>query len=49
MSMGDNTMTMKWTGKVSGDSIEFTREMQGGPGGGGRGRGPATFTAKKSS
>jgi hypothetical protein len=51
MTMGDNTMTQKYTGKVSGDSIEFTREMQGGPGGGGggRGRGPATFTVKKSS
>ena len=46
MTMGDNTMTQKYTGKVSGSSIEFTREMQGGRGGG---RGPATFTAKKSS
>jgi hypothetical protein len=49
MAMGDNTMTQKYTGKVSGDSIEFTREMQGGAGGGGGGRGPAKFTAKKSS
>jgi hypothetical protein len=48
MTMGDNTMTQKYTGKVSGDSIEFTREMEGGRGGGG-GRGPAKFTAKKSS
>jgi hypothetical protein len=46
MTMGDNTMTQSYTGKVSGDTIEFTREMQGGPGGG---RGPAKFTAKKSS
>jgi hypothetical protein len=52
MTMGDNTMKQSYTGKVSGDTIEFTREMQGGPGGqGGRGggRGPAKFTAKKSS
>ena len=49
MTMGDNTMTQKYTGKVSGDSIEFTREMSGGPGGGGgQGRGgPAKMTAKK--
>jgi hypothetical protein len=44
--MGDNEVTVKYTGKVAADSIEFTREMQGGGGGG---RGPAKFTAKKSS
>jgi hypothetical protein len=44
MTMGDNTMTQKFTGKVSGDTIEFTREMEGGRGGG---RGPAKMTAKK--
>jgi hypothetical protein len=47
-TMGDNTVTQKYTGKVSGDSIEFTSEMQGGAGGGG-GRGPQKFTAKKAS
>jgi hypothetical protein len=46
MTMGDNTMVQKYTGKVSGDTIEFSREMEGGRGGG---RGPAKFTAKKSS
>jgi hypothetical protein len=45
MKMGDNEMKQKYTGKVSGDSIEFTREMEGGGGG----RGPAKFVAKKSS
>jgi hypothetical protein len=50
MQMGDNQMVTKYTGKISGDSIEFSREMQGGRGGrGGGGRGPATFTVKKSS
>ncbi len=43
-TMGDNTVTQKYTGKVSGDTIEFTNEMQGGGGGG---RGPQKFTAKK--
>lgn len=59
MAMGDNTMVTKYTGKISGDSIEFSRAMSGGPGGGrgagggrgpgGGGRGPATFTVKKAS
>jgi hypothetical protein len=40
MKRGDNEMKMNYTGKVKGDSIDFTREG---------GRGPATFTAKKSS
>jgi hypothetical protein len=43
MTMGDNTMKMKYTGKVAGDSIEFTSEMEGGGGG----RGPQKYTAKK--
>jgi hypothetical protein len=42
-AMGDNTMKMNYTGKVSGDSIEFTAEMEGGGGG----RGPQKYTAKK--
>lgn len=44
MKMGDNDMKMTYTGKVSGEAIEFTRAMEGGQGGG---RPPATFTAKK--
>ncbi len=42
--MGDNDMKMMYTGKVSGDSIDFTSEMAGGGGGG---RGPQKMTAKK--
>src|SRR5690348_11022428 len=42
---GGNSMTIVYKGKVSGDTIEFTREMQGGEGkGGGRG---GSFTAKR--
>ena len=42
---GGNSMTIVYKGKVSGDTIEFTRSMQGGGGGGG-GRG-GSFTAKR--
>jgi len=38
MSFNGNTMTMNYTGKVSGDSIDFTVEG---------GRGPQKYTAKK--
>jgi hypothetical protein len=38
MNFGGNEMKMTYTGKVKGDTIEFTRDG---------GRGPATFTAKK--
>jgi Zn/Cd-binding protein ZinT len=41
---GGNSMTIEYKGKVSGDTIEFTRAMQGGGGGGGRG---GSFTAKR--
>ena len=40
---GGNSMTIVYKGKVKGDTIEFSREMQGG-GGGGRGQ---NFTAKR--
>jgi hypothetical protein len=43
MNMQGNAMKMNYTGKVSGDSIEFTAEMEGGGGG----RGPQKYTAKK--
>ena len=38
-----NGRTENYTGKISGDSIEFTAEMEGGGGG----RGPQKYTAKK--
>jgi hypothetical protein len=38
MNFNGNEMKMTYTGKVKGDTIEFTRDG---------GRGPATFTAKK--
>jgi hypothetical protein len=43
MKMGDNEMKIAYTGKVAANSIEFSREMTGGPGGGRK----TTFTAKK--
>jgi hypothetical protein len=36
---GENEMKMTWKGKVSGDEIKFTREMQAPPGGFGGGPG----------
>jgi hypothetical protein len=44
MSRGDQTMKIVYKGKVSGDEIKFTREMQGGSGKGGQAR---EFTAKR--
>ena len=41
--LGDNEMKVAYTGKVAADSIEFSREMTGGQGGGRK----TTFTAKK--
>jgi hypothetical protein len=41
---GGNSMTLVYKGAVKGDTIEFTRSMQGGGGGG---RPPQKFTAKK--
>lgn len=42
MERGERKITFKYKGMVKGDEIEFTREMEGGPGGPGRGgqRGP---------
>ncbi|MEJ2110709.1 MAG: hypothetical protein P8Z37_12530 [Acidobacteriota bacterium] len=50
-SMGGNDMKVVWKGKVSGDEIKFTRQIEGGmmgggpggggPGGGGQGGGAA--------
>jgi hypothetical protein len=45
MKMQDREMKQLYKGKVAGSEIKFTREMQGGPGGGGRP--PVEFTAKK--
>lgn len=39
MNFGGNEMKMNFKGVVKGDTIEFTREVEG--------RGPTTFTAKK--
>jgi hypothetical protein len=39
LSFGGNDIKMMYKGAVKGDTIEFTREVEG--------RGPATFTAKK--
>src|SRR5690606_26169271 len=44
-SFGDLSITFVYSGKVAGDSIEFTRKAEGGPGGG-PGR-EATFTATR--
>jgi hypothetical protein len=43
MKRGDMEMKMSYTGKIADGSIEFNREMNGGPGGGRK----QTFTAKK--
>jgi hypothetical protein len=39
LSFGGNEIKMMYKGAVKGDTIEFTREVEG--------RGPTTFTAKK--
>ena len=39
MTMGDNTMTMTYTGKIDGDTIKFSRAMGDRP--------PAEFTATR--
>jgi len=46
MSFGGNEMKMLYKGAIAGNEIKFTRSMEGGPGGGGRG-GPMEFVAKK--
>ena len=44
-SFGENEMKVLWKGKVSGDEIKFTREIEGGMmGGGGGGGGGAAAT-----
>ncbi len=43
----DMEMKSLYKGKVSGNEIKFTMEMQGGRGGGGGQRPPTEFTAKK--
>jgi hypothetical protein len=45
MKMQDREMKQLHKGKASGNEINFTREMQGGPGG--AGGPPVEFTAKK--
>jgi hypothetical protein len=45
MKMQDREIKQLYKGKVAASEIKFTREMQGGPGGGGRP--PVEFTAKK--
>lgn len=45
IAFGDREITFVYSGKVAGDSIEFTRKAEGGPGGG-PGR-EATFTATR--
>jgi hypothetical protein len=50
MDFGGNAMTMKYKGKVAGDEIKLTMEMEGGmggPGGGGPGGKPMEFTLKR--
>ena len=42
-TFGDNTIKQTYKGAVSGDTIKFTRTMEGGQGGGQ----PVEFTAKK--
>ena len=37
LERGERKITFKYKGTVKGDEIEFTREMEGGPGGPGRG------------
>lgn len=46
-SRGDQSMKMNYKGKISGDEIKFTIEMQGGGGAGAGKGGPREFTAKK--
>jgi len=50
-SFGDNTITFTYSGKVSGDELMLTRNVEGGGGGGGgrggRGGGPQEFTLKR--
>ena len=48
MSMNGNSMTATYTGKADGDTIKFSRAMAMGGGGGG-GRPPVEFVAKKGS
>jgi len=51
MEFNGNTMKMIYKGTISGDSIKFTRERQGGGGQaqGRKGGGPMEFTAKRAS
>ena len=47
---GGNSMTMKYKGKVAGNEIKLTMEMEGGmggPGGGGPGGKPMEYTLKR--
>lgn len=45
LSFGDRSITFLYNGKLAGDTIEFTRKAEGGPGGG-PGR-ETTFTATR--
>lgn len=45
LSFGDRSITFLYSGKIAGDTIEFTRKAEGGPGGG-PGR-EAAFTATR--
>ena len=51
MEFNGNTMRILYKGTISGDSIKFTRERQGGGGQaqGRKGGGPMEFTAKRAS
>jgi hypothetical protein len=49
MEFNGNTTKILYKGTISGDSIKFTREREGGGGQGRKGGGPTEFTAKRAS
>jgi hypothetical protein len=47
-TFGENTVTVNWNGKISGDDLTLTRTVEGRGGGGRGGRGgPQEITLKK--
>ncbi|MGA2738158.1 MAG: hypothetical protein ABSG65_12010 [Bryobacteraceae bacterium] len=49
MEFNGNTVKIVYKGTISGDTIKFTREREGGGGGQGRKGGPMEFIAKRAS
>ena len=47
VDFGGNTMKIIYKGKIAGNEIKFTRQLQGAPPGGGAPRPPVEFTAKR--